>query len=395
MAATERAVVLISNDLSHPALKDQQYAFSWRINRLRPLLKKGYTLILVAAGGRVGPRGRPTLMSLAPQIRYDGRLVIVSPPILRLPMIWLVQSAMVTPLMVFLYCRGRGLKVDLVVGSAVPYGLVAKVLNKLLGAALIIDYGDPDYAREKGAALRVLHFLESFVLGSKEVDAVTCIDPNICDYVKRYGRKDAVFLPPGGYWADQAPASNRPSHAGTMEVIYAGHVAPPPAYRLDLLIEAAAKVTADNPRARFVILGDGEYLPVLRKRVMEMGLEGRVELPGPVPYAEAKKRIAGADVAVQVLNDMCLGTKVIDYFCEARAVVSCGEFYASYKEFLVDGENCLLVPPSADKLAGAISTLLSDERLRKRLGAKARETLRAYDWDSQADVVLRLASLKA
>lgn len=276
-----------------------------------------------------------------------------------------------------------------------PYGAVCKVLNTLLGTTLIVDYGDPDYARERGMALRVLQLLESLVLGSRGVDAVTYIDPNIGEYVRRYGRKEAVFLPPGGYWADQPPASAGPPNQGTGEVIYAGHVAPPPVYRLDLLIEAAAKVVRGNPGARFVILGEGAYLPVLRRRVKEMGLEGVVELPGAVPYAEAKRRIAGAEVAVQVLNDMCLGTKVIDYFSEGKAVVSCGGFYASYKEFLADGENCLLVPPDAERLAGAISRLLSDGPLRKKLGIKARETLKGYDWDSQATAILSLAARKA
>jgi len=389
-AGERPAIVLLSNDLSHPALSKQQYAFSWRINRLRPLLKRGYTIVLVVAGGTVGPRGRPRLSSLKPKVRNDGPMVIVSPPVLRLPMLWLLQSMLVTPLTVFLYCRSKNLAVKAVVAASVPYGAVGKMLNRLLKTKLIVDYGDPDYAREKSFSLRVLHFLESYVLGKGGVDAVTCIDPNICGYVARYRVKNVAFLPPGGYWIGSPPPQITEPRAGTKEVIYAGHLAPPPAYRLDLLIEAAPLILAQHPEARIVFLGSGEYSPTLRRRAAELKIADKVEVLGPVPYEEAKRRIGGAYVAVQLLNDMCLGTKVLDYFALGKAVVSCGSFYDSYSQFLKNGENCILIPPEAEKLAEAISSLLSDEALRKRLGANALDAVSGYDWDSQAEKLLKL-----
>ena len=389
MGAAQKAVVLISNDLSHPALQEQQYSFSWRINRLRPLLKRGYTLVLVAGGGRVGRRGRPTLASLRPRITNDGRLVTISPPIVRIPMLWLLQSMFVTPLMVFLYCRQRRLEVEAVVASAVPYGVVGRFVNRVLHTALVVDYGDPDFARESGLSLRILHLLESYVFTSKRDEAVTCIDPNICDYVKRYGREDAVFLPPGGFWADERREGKQHGTVGG-QVIYAGHLAPPPAYRLDLLADAFPLVLKKFPGARFVILGEGDYLPTLRARVTKLGLTHSVELPGAVTYEEAKRRIRESQVAVQALNDMCLGTKVMDYLSEGKAVVSCGSFYDSYSEFLVNGKNCILVPPNATDLSDAIVRILSDPGLRQELETNALRTVERYDYDSQADAMLEL-----
>lgn len=385
-----KAVILISNDLSHPALHDQQYDFSWRINRLRPLLKRGYLLVVVTAGGRVGRGGRATLASLRPRITNDGNLVVISPPIVRLPMLWLLQSMILTPLTVSLYCRSHGLSVEGIVGASVPYGAIGKFLNRLLGTALVVDYGDPDYVRERGMSLRILRFLEAYVLGRKGVDAVTCIDPNIRDHVRRYRKQEAVFLPPGGFWADKTSPQPGTTRKGGLRVIYAGHVAPPPAYRLDLLMDAAPKVLARSPDASVVILGSGEYLGSLRRRAAELGVSDRVELPGGVTYAESLRRIREADVAVQVLNDMCLGTKVVDYFAQGKAVVACGSFYASYREFLASGENCVLVPPDAERLADAISRLLADAGLRERLGANALRAVSRYDWDSQASVILGL-----
>jgi glycosyltransferase involved in cell wall biosynthesis len=384
------AIILLSNDLSHPALSKQQFAFSWRINRLRPLLKKGYTIVLVVAGGTVGPKGWPRLSSLKPAVRNDGSMVVVSPPVLRIPMLWLLQSMLITPLTVFLYCKSNDLDVRAVVAASVPYGVVGKALNRLLKTSLIVDYGDPDYARERSLSLRVLHILETYVLGKGGVRAVTCIDPNIRTYVGRYRVKKAVFLPPGGYWKGSAQPAANELRDGTKRIVYAGHLAPPPAYRLDLLIEAAPKIFAQHPEARLELVGNGEYLPTIRRRARELGIEDRIDLPGAVPYEEARRRIAEADVAVQLLNDMCLGTKVLDYFALGKAVVSCGSFFDSYTEFLENGVNCLLVPPEKDRFADAIDLLLSRGDLRETMGQNALKTVSAYDWDSQADRLLEL-----
>ncbi len=391
--ARQKAVILLSNDLSHPSLSKQQYAFSWRINRLRPLLRQGYAVVIVAAGGRVNRRGLPSISGLKPSIRTDGNTILISPPVIRIPMLWLFQSLFLTPLCVFLYCRARGLQVEAIFAASVPYGAVAKVLNRLLRTVLIVDYGDPDFSRERSLGLAVLLFLERYVLARKGVDAVTCIDPNIGRYMERYGVR-ATFLPPGGFWKEPPGPEQEKTLKREEEpdgyVVYAGHVAPPPAYRLDLLAEAAPEILKQRPESAITVVGDGAYLPALKKKVRELKLEKRFQFLGSVSYEKAKEKIAGAAVAVQLLNDMCLGTKVVDYFAAGKAVVSCGAWHASYDEFLIDGVNCLLVPPDASKLGEAIIELLSRPDLREALGRKAFDTVSRYDYDSQAKVILGL-----
>ena len=316
-------------------------------------------------------------------------MVLISPPILRIPMLWLLQSLLLTPLIVAAYCRSEDLEVESIVAASVPYGVVALFLNKLLRTSLIVDYGDPDFARERGVSLRVLKVIEAVVLSSKRVTAVTCIDPNIGEYMRRY-HVTSTFLPPGGFWKGSVSPPRAQDNDHPKRVVYAGHIAKPPAYRLDLLIEAAPSILKEVPDCEIVFVGAGEFLPGLAQRAREMKVEDRVRFLGPVAYVDAKREIADSAVAVQLLNDMCLGTKVIDYFAAGKAVVSCGRFYASYHEFLADGENCLLVGPDPMKLADAIVRLLGDDELRKKLGEKALETVRNYDYDSQADTMLGL-----
>ena len=58
----------------------------------------------------------------------------------------------------------------------------------------------------------------------------------------------------------------------------------------------------------------------------------------------------------------------------------------SIGEVLEDGANALLVPPGdAKALAAAITKLLSEPELARRLAARAFEDVKAYSWDRRAE----------
>jgi len=59
------------------------------------------------------------------------------------------------------------------------------------------------------------------------------------------------------------------------------------------------------------------------------------------------------------------------------------------RDFCIDGENCLMVPPRADAVASAISRLLTDVELRERLAQGGLSTASAYSWESQIDQLER------
>ncbi|MDA4122217.1 MAG: glycosyltransferase [Thaumarchaeota archaeon] len=389
---SSKMLLLISNDFSHPAFSKQQIEFSYRINRLRPLAKAGYNIVVVSAGGKVGTNGRVSFSSLIPRITKDGDLTIISPPILRIPMLWLFQSLLMTPLVALLYCFSTKTKPEAILAGTVVYGAVARVLNRFLRVPLIVDYGDPDYVRERSLSLSILRLLERLVFQRPGVSAVTYIDPNISDYLRRYRIARKTFLPPGGYWKDQplvaSDAYRMADESAT--IVYAGHVAPPPVYRLDLLVEAARLLLQKSPKTRFLIVGTGEYLPTMVDTARRFGILQSFVFTGAVPYSHAKKLITESDVAVQLLADMCMGTKVMDYFALGKPALCTGSFYNSYHDFLKPMENCVLVPPDAKQISDALQLLISNPGLRQRLGESALKSVEDFDWESQSVEILKL-----
>jgi len=152
-------------------------------------------------------------------------------------------------------------------------------------------------------------------------------------------------------------------------VLFIGRLVP---YKgVDVLIDAMASV----PRATALILGDGPLRGELAARAAASGVAGRVRFLGALPDAEVVAHLHACDVFVlpSVSRQETFGVAQLEAMACGRPVVSTdletGVPWVNQHE--VTG---LVVPPgNSERLSNALGTLLSDEALRNRLGAAARE----------------------
>ena len=152
-------------------------------------------------------------------------------------------------------------------------------------------------------------------------------------------------------------------------VLFIGRLVP---YKgVDVLIDAMASV----PRATALILGDGPLRSELAARAAASGVAGRVRFLGALPDAEVVAHLHACDVFVlpSVSRQETFGVAQLEAMACGRPVVSTdletGVPWVNQHE--VTG---LVVPPgNSERLSNALGTLLSDEALRNRLGAAARE----------------------
>ena len=197
-------------------------------------------------------------------------------------------------------------------------------------------------------------------------------------YLERQGVPPAriVYVPNG---ADVASFSGRStSTANVMRVVYAG--AHGPANGLGVVLEAAARLR-DEPRVRFVFVGDGPAKSALLQRARSEGLSN-VEFLDPVPKARIPQVLASCDVGLMVLKDIPLfafgvsPNKLFDYWGAGLPVVSNvpGEVAGWVHEAKGGVQTA---DASAGALAESIRQLLAmgpDERA--ALGAAGREWVR-------------------
>jgi glycosyltransferase involved in cell wall biosynthesis len=133
-------------------------------------------------------------------------------------------------------------------------------------------------------------------------------------------------------------------------------------------VEAAAKVAAKLPEARFVFLGDGPQRPALEAKAFALGLEGTLVFLGW--RRDGAQWLAASDVFALTSLWEGLPRALVEALRTGLPSVC----YATdgVVDVLRDGENGFLVPPrNVDALADRLVRVLGDADLRRRLGAAA------------------------
>ncbi|MDP9794080.1 glycosyltransferase involved in cell wall biosynthesis/O-antigen/teichoic acid export membrane protein [Catenuloplanes nepalensis] len=188
--------------------------------------------------------------------------------------------------------------------------------------------------------------------------------------------------------AQGAPTSTAPgprSEPGVC-VVFAGRLVPSKGPQV--LIEAVPRLLEIVPGARVTVCGDGPLLPLLRRRIEELGIGHAVELTGWLDPAQVAARIAAADVVVvPSVWPEGFGLTCLEALAAGRAVVASD--VGALGELITPGRTGLLVPPGdPDALAGAAGLLLGNAPLRERLGGAGQARSRDFDMDTHHAAVL-------
>jgi len=146
---------------------------------------------------------------------------------------------------------------------------------------------------------------------------------------------------------------------------------------------------------RLMLVGDGIRMSAVKNIIRQCNLSEKCILTGIVPQKEGPFYLAAADILVtpQVPNadgTPFIGspTKMFEYMAMGKAIIASD--MDQMAEILTDNETALLsVPGDADSVASAISILVDDEKLRKRLGENARaEVVANYTWEKHVKKIV-------
>ncbi len=137
------------------------------------------------------------------------------------------------------------------------------------------------------------------------------------------------------------------------------------------LIEALADPWMSGLSWHLDVAGNGDPAP-WRQRASDLGITSRITFHGWLDGAGAQRLFAASDVLVLPSRAEGLPMVIIEAMAHGLAVI--GTPVGTVEDAVTDGVNGLLVPPSdAEALADALTRVISDAELRRRLGRAGRE----------------------
>lgn len=147
----------------------------------------------------------------------------------------------------------------------------------------------------------------------------------------------------------------------------------------DLLIPAFAKVADEHPEWTLRICGGGERREELDALVAELGVEDRVQFPGPQDMVHEMPKAAIFALSSRfegfpliLLEAMSKGMGVVAFDCPTGP-----------GDIVRDHENGLLIPAKdVDAFAAGLSEMMGDDDLRRRCAGAAVETGNQYKMDA-------------
>jgi glycosyltransferase involved in cell wall biosynthesis len=151
---------------------------------------------------------------------------------------------------------------------------------------------------------------------------------------------------------------------------------------LHVLLDAFARIDGLPSRPRLVIAGDGECREELEARAEELRITDRVSFLG---IREDIGTLLGAFDVAAMSSDF-EGTPLFALECMSAGTALVATDVGGLPDLVENGRTALLVPQrDPDALAAAISALLADPHLRRRIGDASRERAEDFTIDRIAD----------
>lgn len=174
---------------------------------------------------------------------------------------------------------------------------------------------------QRGAFYHLLGLIAHFLY--RRANAVIVLAKGSIPVIERAGvARERIWFLPNGVAPEAFPPVER-APRDRLTLIYAG--AHGPANGLDVVLEAAA-LLKDDPRVRFLLVGDGPSKAPLQAQAVALGL-ANVEFRDPLPKPDLVRLMAEVDGGLMVLKETPLfaygvsPNKLFDYFGASLPVV--------------------------------------------------------------------------
>lgn len=288
-------------------------------------------------------------------------------------------------------------------------GLTGILARRLRGASVILNVQDihPDLSIEAGilrnpAAIRAALAFEKMIYDGH--DRIVVISDGFRRNLRAKGVADEkISIIPN--WVDTEflrplpkdnPVSRRFGLHDKFTVMYSGTISIS-SYETLVRILEAARLLADDPGIRIVIVGDGLKLADLRAKAESLRLGNVVFLPFQ-PYADLPHLLASADGLLVPLDKdkshLSVPSKLYNFLAAGRPILGLAIESSEVYQIIRDADCGLGVPPDDPaRIAAAVRELKNDPDRRARMAENGRRL--AEETYSRRSVIAAFEKLMA
>lgn len=155
------------------------------------------------------------------------------------------------------------------------------------------------------------------------------------------------------------------------------------------LLEAWPKILAKAPNAKLQVVGSGDYLDSLKQMAQKLGISDSVELPGFVSKESKVERFRKSWCTVY--PSLKEGWGLTNIEANACGTPALAARVPGLRDSVSEGESGLLFEyGNIDEIAEKVIDVFTDQNLREKLSAGAREWAKKFNWDDSAGRMLAL-----
>jgi glycosyltransferase involved in cell wall biosynthesis len=157
-------------------------------------------------------------------------------------------------------------------------------------------------------------------------------------------------------------------------------------------IDCGASVCKERPDVKFIVCGDGPFLPKALERVKRKNLQRQIIFLGRVSRSTLIETYQNAIAQIVPSHYEGLPTVMLEGMACGLPVIATN--VGGNCEVIIHGQNGFLVPPrDPQSMSSYVLKLLDDSQLREKIGSSARLTIEQnFSWDRIADNILECYS---
>ena len=296
-------------------------------------------------------------------------------------------------------------KIDLIIVRDLPLVVVSLLLKKKYGIPVVLDMAENYPAMywkrfHQGGLSAAKNFITKnpFIIEWVERYALKNIDRLIVVVEESATRLISMGLDPGRVTiVSNTPdlkiftGDGRPRGSKPLQLIYVGFIQE--GRGLETVIEGLALLKKDgNTSVKFVVIGDGDYLPQLKSLAAKTGVSEMVEFKGWMKNTEVPRHIFESDIGViphkkTDHTDTTIPNKLFDFMACAKPVIVSN---AAPMQRVVFEHNCGLVFKSEDPedFRLAVEKASQEPQRLIDMGRHGLEAVRErYNWEHDARVL--------